>query len=390
MCLGLSPAEAVQAGFGFPRVPNNTILPPILSILHPVCSPVLDLPREGAWVILHDASLYQCTGHGGGGGGVFFGPETLRLLTWHFPISVATDNSFQAETYVAWVVLSSMVAGITWVMAMGDYKDRKSVTFCDSLSYISALLGKKKYDMDDFVSSMIRACRELISCLGVSVPKHLYSHIEGTLLDDLLDVTDSEAKIGASLAAPTVGYLVGLQPPLAVVTRQGRQVHDLRLQIMSDLEVWYHNRHVPSLALPHFSQYAEMVSHTDITMEDHAQVLAIRHGVLSEHKGTPYLLCHGSPRHRTSVPACPIAWLYWIHHAYNLARVIPTIYDGWSRCVPTELGVLVLYPPRSFCIKVAAEAGRPAEGKFFSFPAQLPFMLSVTQGTSPVEHTRPS
>ena len=90
---------------------------------------------------------------------VFFDPVTLRLLTWHFPIPISTDNSFQAEAYVAWVVLSSMVAGVSWVMAMGDYTDRKSVTFCDSLSYISALLGKKKYDMDDFVSSMIGACR---------------------------------------------------------------------------------------------------------------------------------------------------------------------------------------------------------------------------------------
>ena len=96
-------------------------------------------------------------------------------------------------------------------MLLGGYKDRDYVPFSDSLSYISALSGKNKYDMDDFVSSMICACRDLITLLGVSVPKHLY--IEGTLLDDLLDVTDSEAKIGASLATPTVGYLAGLQPP---------------------------------------------------------------------------------------------------------------------------------------------------------------------------------
>jgi hypothetical protein len=317
---------------------------------------------------------------------VFFDPVTLRLLTWHFPIPISTDNSFQAETYVAWVVLSSMVAGVSWVMAMGDYTDRKSVTFCDSLSYISALLGKKKYDMDDFVSSMIGACRNLISKFGVSFPKHLYSHIEGTMLDDLLDVADSEAKIGASLASPTVGYFAGLQPPMAVVTRQGRQVHDLRLRIMTDLEGWYHNRHSPALALPHFAQYAEMVSHTDITMEDHAQVLAIRHGVLSVQKGTECVLCRGSPKHRGLVPSCPMAWLYWMHHAYNLARVIPTIYDGWSRCIPTELGVLVLYPPGSFCVRVAAEAERPSEAKFAGFPAPLPVFVvghtgDITSGT---------
>ena len=48
-----------------------------------------------------------------GGGVVFFDLVTLRLLTWHFPIPISTDNSFQAETYVSWVVLSSMVAGVS-------------------------------------------------------------------------------------------------------------------------------------------------------------------------------------------------------------------------------------------------------------------------------------
>ena len=97
---------------------------------------------------------------------MFLDPVTLRLLTPHFPIPVSTDISFQAETYVAWVVLRSMVAGVTWVMAMGDYTDRGSSTFCDSLSYIIALLGKNKYDLDNFVSSMIRACRDLITFWG--------------------------------------------------------------------------------------------------------------------------------------------------------------------------------------------------------------------------------
>ena len=49
------------------------------------------------------------------------------------------------------------------------------MTFCDSLSYISALEGKQKYDVDDFVDSLINACRGLIDHLGTEVPKHMYS-----------------------------------------------------------------------------------------------------------------------------------------------------------------------------------------------------------------------
>ena len=67
-----------------------------------------------------------------------------------------------------------------------------------------------------------------------------------------------------------------------------------------------------------------------------------------------------------------MVWPYWLHHAYNLARVIPTIYDGWSRCLPTELGVLVLYPPGSFCIRVTAAAEDPAEGKLPGLPPPFP------------------
>ena len=74
--------------------------------------------------------------------------------------------------------------------------------------------------MDDLVDATIQVCRPLIVALGVCVPQHLYSHVEGTLLDDVLDMADAVAKIGAANACPRVGYLVGLQFPQAVVTRQ--------------------------------------------------------------------------------------------------------------------------------------------------------------------------
>ena len=117
MCLGLSSSEAVQAGYRVPLIQTHDSLPPILSASAPVNSPVLDLPKEGVWVIFHDASLHQCTGYGGGGV-VFFDLLSGHILTWHFPIPVTTDNSFHAESYVAWVVLRCLAAGVTWVMAV--------------------------------------------------------------------------------------------------------------------------------------------------------------------------------------------------------------------------------------------------------------------------------
>ena len=183
---------------------------------------------------------------------MFYNLDTGVISTWNFPIPLAMDNSFQAESYVAWVVLRSTPPGVRWVVIAGDYKDPSTLSFCDSQAYVSALLGKRKYKMDDLVDATVQACRELIVSLEVCVPQHLYSHVQGTLLDDLLDVADAVAKKGAADACPKVGYLVGLQFPQAVVTRQGRQVHTLRSRLMSDLEVWYHGRHVPSQLMPHF------------------------------------------------------------------------------------------------------------------------------------------
>ena len=107
-------------------------------------------------------------------------------------------------------------------------------------------------------------------------------------------------------------------------------------------------------------------------MENHTRVLAIRHGVLSAKKGTQCLLCHGSSQYRGSIGSCPMAWLYWLHHAYNLSRVIPTIYGAWSLRIPMELGVLVLYPPGSFCIRIMASAVDPAPGTIPGLPTPFP------------------
>ena len=65
-------------------------------------------------------------------------------------------------------------------------------------------------------------------------PRHLYSHQEGTFLDEVLDDADSTAKVQAlqqSHPMP-VGYIEGLQPPQPGFWRDGVQRHDsITLQI---------------------------------------------------------------------------------------------------------------------------------------------------------------
>ena len=129
------------------------------------------------------------------------------------------------------------------------------------------------------------------------------------------------------------------------MTTQGRQVHSLRSQLMSDLDIWYHGRHVPSQAMEHFGRYAVVVCRSGLTIDDHTLLLAVRHGVLSTDPAAECLVCTERPDHPLCVSSCLMAWLYWLHHAYNLARVIPTIFDAWHLCIPMELGVLVLFLP---------------------------------------------
>ena len=386
MCLGLSEAEASRAGYPMPPPKDNSSLPAILRVSEPIDSPILDLPLTGSWVILHDASLHQSTGHGGGGV-VFYNLLTREIKTWHFPIPIAMDNSFQAETYVAWVVLRSTRSGVRWIVVVGDYKDPPSLTFCDSLSYISALLGKRKYDLDDLVDSMIQACRALITEREAGVPLHLYSHVAGTLLDELLDIADEKAKLGAEGACPRVGYLAGLQGAQAVVTRQGRQVHGLRSRLMSDLETWYHARHVPAHPLRHFGQYAEVVCNSGITIEDHTLLLAVRHGVLNTNPAAECVLCTERPDHRACLGSCPMSWLYWLHHTYNLARAVPTIFDAWHLCVPMEVGLLFLYPPGCFALRVVEWALDPSTGSVRGLPDSFPvFSIGHTGDVTTATH----
>ena len=172
--------------------------------------------------------------------------------------------------------------------------------------------------------------------LGLSIPQSLSLYIEGTLLDDLLDVTDSEAKIKASLATPTVGYFVGLQPPMVVVTRQGPPSPRSSIQdhvrpggVVPQPPCSFRG---PSTLIP--------VCRDGLPYRHHHGRSYIGPGgppwgSLNAQGHSVFLVSQEHSKHRLSVPSCPMLWLYWIRHAYNFARAISTIYDGGSRCIPT-------------------------------------------------------
>ena len=107
-------------------------------------------------------------------------PRAMRAV--HIP--VFCGNSYQAEVYVAWVVLQSRVPsasvwrGATW-------------TFSDSQSYISALESKSASNCP-FISALLQPRRSMSS--QWEVPHHLYSHLQGTFLDEVLEQVDSYAK----------------------------------------------------------------------------------------------------------------------------------------------------------------------------------------------------
>ena len=99
-------------------------------------------------------------------------------------------------------------------------------TFCGSQSYVSALESKNDGNCP-FVSTMLLRCRALSR--QWEVPRHLYSHLQGTFLDDLqgtshdevLGWVDAFTKDIALEQQPELGWIAAYRSPrCALSTRQ--------------------------------------------------------------------------------------------------------------------------------------------------------------------------
>ena len=83
-------------------------------------------------------------------------------------------------------------------------------TFSNSQSYISAMESGTDGNCP-FISALLQCCPSLSS--QWEVPHHLYSHLQGTFLAEVLERVDSYKKDVALLEQPALGWIAGMQDP---------------------------------------------------------------------------------------------------------------------------------------------------------------------------------
>ena len=172
----------------------------------------------------------------------------LLLYTLHrIPIPIVCDNSYQAELYVAWVVLRAR-ASAHWFVR----DDRWSLN--DSNSYITAL-GSRNHGTSPLVTSLLVACRSLVR--NTAPLQNLYSHLTGTFLDRVMDAVDDLAREVGMSQTPWYGWIPELQELPVLFTRNERQVQDFQAFlkkkkistcVLHHLQIPYHPRS-PNLLL---------------------------------------------------------------------------------------------------------------------------------------------
>ena len=142
---------------------------------------------------------------------------SLSYEIYRVPILVFYDNSYQGEVYTAWVIRQCRVH------AQWCFRDLYW-TLTDLQLYITALSLRNEGSCT-FVQSIVTVCRGLLE--SGAPPRHLYSHITGIFLDEVLDIVDAVPKDVAAVQSPGFGWVLGLQEPLVVFTRAGRQIQDI-------------------------------------------------------------------------------------------------------------------------------------------------------------------
>ena len=367
MCDGLSENEARAAGCLVPNMVGDQELPQCLGIgvVHDI--PIFDVPTSGNWVFIHDASVLP---DGRAGGGIVgYDVNSGEVRKWGFDYPIHVDNSYQGESLCAWACLRSLLnaRSVCCGFASRDTDTQRCRLFHDSMSYLSALGGKNLHEEHSYlVDCVIRQCREMLGETSLDGPEHLYSHLNGTFLDQLLDIADAEAKECAYRAIPRPGWIRTLQPPCAVVTRRvqlgdngdylDRQTHDVRGRLEVDLLKWFGSRCgvVPTsgLAAKAYAMYEKVVMDTDFCVGDHLLVTGVRHGLYAVDPKQSCPFCSSERDHRDNMDDCPLGEWYWASLNFELARKIPMLYSQWKCCHPFEHGVFILHKFGSFAISV--------------------------------------
>ena len=168
-------------------------------------------------VFLQDASWFP-TGRHSGGVVAVLDVHTGHYTLHRIPIPIFCDNLYQAELYVAWIVLRARACA-RWYTR----DERWSLT--DSNSYVTAL-GSRNDSSSPLVTSLLAACRALVQ--HAASPRHLYSHLTGTFLDRVMDVVDCLAREVGLSQIPRCGWIPELQQLLVLFTHNNRQVQDFQ------------------------------------------------------------------------------------------------------------------------------------------------------------------
>ena len=229
-------------------------------------------------VFLQGASWFP-TGRHSKGAIAVLDVHTGHYTLHRIPIPILCNNSYEAELYVAWVVLRARACA-----RLNRRDERWSRT--DSQSYITAL-GSRNDSTSPLVTSLLAACRALVQ--HTASPRHLYSHLTGTFLDRMMDAVDCLAREVGLSQIPRYGWIPELQQLLVLFTHNNRQMQDFQAFlvkknpacVLSTLSVLYCP---PSTNL---LLYERVVMPGSVKWDIHLRAVAIRQGLY-----TPARICH--------------------------------------------------------------------------------------------------
>ena len=302
----------------------------------PVVGPVpvnVAFVADGSWFPLH------CCGG-------TFAVVCVDTVTWRvYPVSIPCqlDHSYAVEVYTSWVLyrLKHQLLTSKQVAYATAQCLRAGGTFTDSQSFIQALQSPNELGTG-LVDLLLADCMSYSG--SFPPPNHLYSHLEGTFLDAVLDEVDEVAKTQA-LWQPRpvpVGYIEGLQTPRLGFHCDGVHWHDasaLQYKKLRQLYTAHHSvGYAPTIAS--YSYYATCVVSGSLTWGDHLRMVTFRHGLMS----TPSVRCAFCTTAITAAhvqSTCRYSRLWsavlYTHLTRDIRRHIPE----WTVAIPTYWGVLV-------------------------------------------------
>ena len=165
-------------------------------------------------VFIQDASCFP-TGRQSGGAVAMLAVVTGHYTLHRIPNPVCCDNSYQADLYVALVVLRSR-AQARWYLRDA----RWSLT--ESKSYIPAL----GFRNDGASGHFPFGCRLLVQ--NTAPPQHLYSHLAGTFRDRVMHAVDGLAQEEGLGQVPRYGWIPKLQQLPVIFIHCDRQVQEVQ------------------------------------------------------------------------------------------------------------------------------------------------------------------